>query len=138
MQESTAAAVIPTMRYRDAPAAIDWLCRAFGFGRHLVVPGPDGAIAHAELSFGAGMIMLGSYGSGELDHLMAVPGDAGGRCTQSVYVVVTDVDAHHERAAGAGAEIIMPPRDQDFGGRSYICRDPEGHIWSFGSYDPRG
>lgn len=118
MPEPTAAAVIPTMRYRAAPAAVEWLCRAFGFQRHLVVPGPDGAIAHAGLSFGAGMIMLGSYGSGQLDQLMAVPDDAVGRCTQSVHVVVPDADARHERAAGAGAEIIMPP-------------------WSFGSYDPR-
>ena len=130
--------IIPTMRYRDAPAAIEWLCRAFGFERHLVVPGPDGAVAHAELSFGGGMIMLGSHGSGEFDLLMTVPSDAGGRCTQSVYVVVADVDGHHGRAVGASAEIIMAPRDQDFGGRSYICRDPEGHVWSFGSYDPRG
>ena len=137
-EPTTAAAVIPTMRYRDAPAAVDWLCRAFGFRQHLVIPGPDGAVAHAELSFGAGLVMLGSHGSGEFDHLMAVPGDAGGRCTQSVYVIVADVDAHHEGAVRAGAEIVMPPRDQDFGGRSYICRDPEGHVWSFGSYDPRG
>ena len=129
---------IPTMRYRDAPAAINWLCRAFGFERHLVIPGPDGAVAHAELRLGTGLVMLGSHGSGEFDILMATPGDAGGRCTQSVYVVVADVDVHHDHAAGAGAEIIMPPRDQDFGGRSYICRDPEGHVWSFGSYDPRG
>ena len=134
----TAVTAIQTMRYRDAPAAVEWLCRAFGFERHLVVPGPDGAIAHAELGSGAGMIMPGSHGSGEFDHLMATPGDAGGRCTQSVYVVAADVDGHHDRAAGAGAEIIMPPRGQDFGVRSTICRDPEGHVWSFGSYDPRG
>ena len=138
MSNAPISTIFPTMRYRDAPAAIEWLCRAFGFERHLVVPGPDGTIAHAELRLGAGMVMLGSYGTGEFDRLMATPGDAGGRCTQSIYVVVPDVDAHHDRAAGAGAEIVKAPRDEDFGGRNYICRDPEGHLWSFGSYDPWG
>ena len=131
-----ATSVIPTMRYRDAPAAIEWLCRAFGFTRHLVIPGPDGTVAHAQLSFGAGMIMLGSCGKGEFDRLMALPGEAGGRCTQTVYAVVADVDAHHAQAAAAGAAIVSAPRDEDYGGRLYVCRDPEGHVWSFGSYDP--
>ena len=52
--KNTRATIIPTMRYRDAPAAIDWLCRAFGLERHLVVPGEDGTILHAQLSFGNG------------------------------------------------------------------------------------
>ena len=129
--------ILPTLRYRDAPAAIEWLCRAFGFERHLIVPGPDGTIAHAELRLGAGMVMLGSYGAGEFDRLMATPGDAGGRCTQSIYVVVPDVDTHHDWAAGAGPEIVKALRDEDFGDRDTICRDPEGHVWSFDSYDPR-
>ena len=130
--------ILPTMRYRDAPAAIERLCRAFGFERHLVVPGPDGTIAHAELSFGTGMVMLGSYGTGEFDRLMATPDDAGGRCTRSNYVIVADVDAHHGRAAGAGTEIVKAPHDESFDGRNYLCRDSEGHVWSFGSYDPWG
>ncbi len=128
--------VVPTMRYRDAPAAIEWLCRAFGFERNLVVPGPDGTIAHAQLSFGGGMIMLGSSREGEFDALVAMPGDIGGRCTQTVYVIVADVDARHARAAAEGAEIVIAPADQDYGGRLYACRDLEGHVWSFGSYDP--
>ncbi len=131
--------VIPGMRYADAPAAIDWLCRAFGFEKHLVVPGEgEGVIAHAQLRYGNGMIMLGSAGKhgGGFDELMTTPREIQGRETQSAYVIVEDVDAHHERAIAAGAEVVMPLKDQYYGGRGYSCRDLEGHIWSFGDYDP--
>ena len=79
--------IIPAFRYRDAPAAIDWLCRAFGFTRHLVVPGPDGTIAHAQLVLGGAMVMLGSGGRAEYDRLVVHPSEAGG-VTQAAYVVV--------------------------------------------------
>lgn len=131
--------VTPYLAYADAPAALDFLCRAFGFERHLVVPGEkEGSIAHAQLRFGNGMVMLGSAGThgGGFDELMTTPREAGGRCTGSVYVVVEDPDAHHERAVAEGAEVVMPLVDQDYGGRGYSCRDPEGHVWSFGDYDP--
>ncbi len=131
--------VIPGMRYHDAPAAIDWLCRAFAFEKHLVVPGEkEGAIAHAQLRYGNGMIMLGTAGThgGGFDEVMTTPRDIGGRETQSAYVIVEDPVAHHERAVAAGAEIVMPLEDRDYGGRGYSCRDLEGHIWSFGDYDP--
>ena len=127
------------MRYEDAPAAIEFLCRAFGFEKHLVVPGEEeGTIVHAQLRFGNGMVMLGSAGKhgGGFDELMTTPREAGGRCTASVYVVVEDPDAHHERAVAEGAVVVMPLVDQDYGGRGYSCRDPEGHVWSFGDYDP--
>lgn len=128
--------VIPTLRYADAPAAIEWLCRAFGFERHLVVPGEEGTIAHAQLVFGNGMVMLGSARESEFDALHKTPGAVGGAVTQSPYIVVVDVDAHYERAVAAGAEVVMPLRDEDYGGRDYSCRDPEGNVWNFGSYDP--
>lgn len=128
--------IIPAFKYRDAPAAIDWLCEAFGFERHLVVPGDDGTIAHAQLRLDEHMIMVGSASDDEYGRLMSVPDEHDGRNTQSVYVVVADPDAHHARAAAAGARVIMPVEDQDYGGRLYVCRDPEGHVWSFGSYDP--
>lgn len=128
--------VIPTMKYRDAPAAIEWLCRAFGFEEHLVVPGENGAIAHAELVYGNGMIMLGSAGDGPYDALVKPPRDVGTVLTQSAYVVVEDADRHHARAVAAGAEVVMPLVDEDYGGRGYSCRDPEGHLWNFGTYDP--
>jgi uncharacterized glyoxalase superfamily protein PhnB len=130
------ATVIPGVRYRNAPAAIDWLCKAFGFSKHLVVPGDNNTIAHAQLTFGNGMIMLGSVNEGEFGRLMKQPDQIGGCVTQSAYVVTMDPDAHYARAKAAGAEIVMEIRDNDYGGRGYSCRDLEGHLWSFGSYDP--
>ena len=129
------AAIIPALRYVDAPAAIEWLCAAFGFEKHLVVPGEDGGIAHAQLTFRNSMIMLGSVREGEYDDLLIQPTNAGA-VTQAPYVIVDDVDAHCARARAAGAEIVMEPADQDYGGRLYICRDSERHLWNFGSYDP--
>ncbi len=127
--------VIPGFRYRDARRAIDFLCDAFGFERHMVVEGDGNAIAHAQLRHGTGMIMLGSVrGDDEGDLVSAIP--EGGRPTSSVYVVVDDVDGHAARAREAGAEIVQEPEDQDYGGRLYGARDLEGHVWHFGSYDP--
>jgi uncharacterized glyoxalase superfamily protein PhnB len=128
--------IIPTLRYHDAPAAIEFLCRAFGFEKHLVVPGEDGTVAHAQLTLGDGMIMLGSARDDEFGRLQKPPRDVGGAGTQSPYIVVSDVDAHHARAVAAGAKVVMPPEDKDYGGRGYGCLDPEGHLWNFGSYDP--
>jgi uncharacterized glyoxalase superfamily protein PhnB len=128
--------IIPTMRYRDAPAMIDWLCEAFGFERHLVVEDGNCGIAHAQLVCGDAMIMLGSHREDDFGRLMALPGEIGNRETQCPYMVVENADAHHARAVAAGADVIMAPEDQDYGGRLYSCRDPEGHIWNFGTYDP--
>lgn len=129
---NTTATIIPTLRYDDAPAAVEWLCRAFGFQRRLVVPDDEGGIAHAQLVFGHGMIMLGSARDDAFGRLQG----PGGRVGQSPYVIVEDCDAHHAGAVAAGAEIVMEPEDQDYGGRLYACRDPEGNLWNFGSYDP--
>ncbi len=132
------ACIIPALRYRDAAAAVDWLCDAFGFERHLVVPGANGQVVHAQLTLGpngSGMVMLGSDSGGDYDRLLCDPQAAGG-VTQAPYIVIEDVDAHHERAKAAGAVIVMAPADQDHGGRLYACKDPEGHLWNFGSYDP--
>jgi uncharacterized glyoxalase superfamily protein PhnB len=136
MNPRSAPTIIPTLRYRDAPAAIDWLCRAFGFEKHLVVPGEGGTIAHAQLTFGNGMIMLGSARDDEFGRLQKTPAQVGGVGTQSPYVIVADADAHYARAVAAGAEIVYPLKDEDYGGRGYSCRDPEGHLWNFGTYDP--
>ena len=128
--------VIPTMRYYDAPAAIEWLCKAFGFEKHLVVPDDQNGIAHAQLTLGNGMIMLGSARDDRFGKMVRPPRDVDGVCTGSVSVTVADADAHYRRAVDAGAEILMDIVDADYGGRGYTCRDPEGHIWSFGTYDP--
>ncbi len=134
--KNTTTTVIPAMRYNDAPAAIEWLREAFGFEEHLVVPGEDGAIAHAQLVFGNGMIMLGSTRDDEFGKLQKPPSDLGGAGSQSCYVIVEDADAHYARAVAAGAEIVVEIQDEDYGGRGYSCRDPEGHLWNFGTYDP--
>ena len=128
--------IVPTLRYHDAPAAIDWLCKAFGFERHLVVPGENGTIAHAQLTFGNGMIMLGTARDDDFGKLQKPPRDVGGVGTQSPYVIVPDADAHHARAVAAGAKVVMPLEDKDYGGRGYGCLDREGHLWNFGTYDP--
>lgn len=130
------AKIMPTMRYHDAAAAIEFLVRAFGFDKHLIVPGEGAAIAHAELTLGDDMIMLGSAADDEFGRLQKPPRDVGGVCTQSAYVVVPDADAHHARAVAAGAKVVMPLEDKDYGGRGYGCLDPEGHLWNFGTFDP--
>lgn len=129
----TTANIIPTLRYHDAAAAIEWLCRAFGFEKHLVVPMENGQIAHAQLVFGNGMIMLGSARDDEFGALQAPLANAQGPVSQSAYIIVADVDAHHAQAVAAGAEVVLPPTDQDYGGRLYSCRDLEGNLWNFGS-----
>ena len=134
--KNTKSSVIPALRYRDAPAAVEWLCKAFGFKKHLVVPGEPGTIAHAQLSFGNGMIMLGSIRDNEFGKLIRQPDEIAGAETQAPYLIVEEADAHYARAKAAGAEIINEIKDQDHGGRLYTCRDLEGHIWNFGSYDP--
>jgi uncharacterized glyoxalase superfamily protein PhnB len=128
--------IIPAMRYRNAAAAIEWLCQAFGFEKHLVVPGENGTIAHAELTLGNGMMMLGSVRDNEFSKLVKQPDQLDGVETQSPYVVVKDADAHYARAVAAGAKIVREIEDASYGGRGYSCRDLEDHLWSFGSYDP--
>jgi uncharacterized glyoxalase superfamily protein PhnB len=128
--------IIPTMRYKDAPTAIEWLCKAFGFEKHLVVPGENGTIAHAQLSFGNAMIMLGSENDNEYGKLLRTPKDLNGFNTQAPYIVVEEVDEHYQGAIAAGAEIVLDIKDEDYGGRGYSCQDPEGYIWNFGSYNP--
>jgi uncharacterized glyoxalase superfamily protein PhnB len=130
--------VVPCVSYRDAPAAIEWLCKVFGFEKHLVVPGENNTITHAQLSFGNGMVMLGSAerpGS-EFGKLMKQPDEIGGAQTQTIYVVVPDADAVYARVRRAEAEIIVDIKDEDYGGRGFTCRDLERHVWSFGTYDP--
>ena len=133
--KDTRAAIIPTLSYRDAKAAVEWLVRAFGFEPHAVYE-QDGIVVHAELSFGNGMVMLGQVNDGPFGRYMRQPGDIEGRETQTPYLIVADADAHYARARAAGAEILLDISDKPYGGRDYTCRDPEGHIWTFGTYDP--
>ncbi|WP_225828207.1 VOC family protein [Streptomyces naphthomycinicus] len=123
--------IYPTVLYADAKAAIRQLTEALGFTELSVYETEGGKVLHAELVQGSGAVMIGSKGRGGLfDTAMKNAGPAG------VYVVVDDVDAHHQRAVEHGVEILMPPTDQDYGSRDYLARDTEGNIWSFGTYAP--
>jgi uncharacterized glyoxalase superfamily protein PhnB len=129
---SSALCIVPCLRYDDAPAAIRWLVDVFGFKEHLVVPGENNTIAHAELTFGPGMIMVGSVKN---DAFGKSPRQLGG-INQTIYVITEAVDAHYARAKAAGGEIVRDIQDEDYGGRGYTARDCEGHVWTFGSYRP--
>ena len=133
----TTSTIIPCLRYRKAHVAIDWLCNAFGFERHAIYADAE-TVHHAQLKFGNGMIMLGSVSDdgNEWSEQIVQPADIGMKQTQSPCVIVADADAHYARAKAAGAEIVSDIADQDYGGRGYSCRDLEGHLWWFGSYDP--
>ena len=132
---SRRAMIVPSLRYRDAPAAIEFLCDVFGFARRLVISGPEGSIRHAQLTLGDGMIMVGSAQNRDFGPHVKTPEEVGAN-TQSAYVIVPDVDAHYERAKAAGAEIVLEIQDASYGGRLYFALDPEGNLWHFGSYDP--
>jgi uncharacterized glyoxalase superfamily protein PhnB len=124
------------MRYRDVATAADWLCTAFGFEKQTVLTDDSGAPLYAQLTFGRALLMLAPVGDSPIEKFMKQPDEIGGAETQSCYIVVDDADAHNARAKAAGADIVLDVEDDSFGGRGYTCRDPEGHIWTFGTYDP--
>ncbi len=135
--KETKSSVIPCLRYRNALAAIEWLCTNFGFEKHAIYPNPDGSIAHAQLNLGNGMIMIGSVASeGEWGKLIKQPDQIGGAETQSSYLVVQDADVIYERVKAAGAKIVIDIKFEDYGGRGFSCLDLEGRLWSIGTYDP--
>jgi uncharacterized glyoxalase superfamily protein PhnB len=116
---------------------IDWLQHAFGFEKQAVYMAGESTVAHAQLTFGNGMIMLGSVNNGsKIASLMAQPDEIGNRGTQNIYLVVSDCEHIYTSAKAAGAEIVMELRQMDYGGKAFTCRDPEGHVWSIGEYDP--
>lgn len=124
--------IVPSIRYKNARKAIEFLEQGFGFEERLVIPGEGDLIEHAQLTLGNAMIMVGSDRDNEYGRLV----EAGTVQTIGLYVIVDDVAAHAERARSAGATIEMEPEEQDYGGSLYTCRDPEGVVWSFGSYNP--
>lgn len=130
------AAIYFSLRYRDALKMVDWLVEAFGFEKHAVFLSDDGnKVVHAELRLGEGIVMFGSSEGTDFAKLVQTPAELGGT-TASPYVATTGIDALCERARKAGAEICMEPTDQPYGSRDFICKDPEGHIWCFGTYRP--
>ncbi|MEX2193943.1 MAG: VOC family protein [Thermoleophilaceae bacterium] len=135
--------IYPCLGYRDARAAIAWLCEAFGFEERMVHAGEDRDVAHAELNLGPGIVMLGSQQEGMPSAGELTPRPTGdelnfAQLPFSIYVAIEDIDAHCARARSAGAEIVREPFDTDYGSRDYAARDLEGNVWSFGTYRPVG
>lgn len=125
--------IYPVLRYQEPDKALEWLKSAFGFAEHTVYRDDSGTVQHAELHLGVGMIMMSggredSWLGGKAADPLASP--------VSVYIAVDDPDAHHKRAKAAGAEIVHELSDMDYGSREYSARDPEGNLWSFGTYHP--
>jgi uncharacterized glyoxalase superfamily protein PhnB len=120
--------IFPALRYADARGAIEFLKSVAGFEELAVMENEDGTIAHAELVFEGGVIML----STRRDEEDRFPG---GPIT--MYVALDEVDAHHDRAVATGAEVVMELTDQDYGSREYAIKDPEGSVWTFGTYRPQ-
>ena len=123
--------IYPTLRYADPKAAMAFLTEALGFVQSHVTLAEDGTVGHAELSFGDGMVLVGTRSSGQPG-----PWDTG---RAVIYLVAGDpdaVDAHHARAVAAGATVVHDLVDQPYGSREYAVTDPEGNVWSVGSYRP--
>ncbi|MFB9902725.1 VOC family protein [Allokutzneria oryzae] len=114
--------VFPSLRYRDAAAVLPWLVSVFGLTERAVYADADGVVRHAELGWDDDTIMIGTAASG------------GG--SSWLYLTVADPDGHHSRAVAAGAEVVHGPADKDHGSREYTARDPEGNLWTFGTYVP--
>jgi uncharacterized glyoxalase superfamily protein PhnB len=127
--------IVPSLRYKDAPAAIEWLCQVLGFTRHAIYAQPDGSIGHAELTLGGGMIMLGSEKNDEYGRGFKSPAEIGAE-TRSAYIIVPDADAVFGRAQSSGATVVRPLQNTAYGSREFTIKDPEGHSWSVGTYDP--
>lgn len=133
---ATGASVIPTVRYRNVPAAVAWLQQAFSFEPHRLVKDAKGTVLYAELTFGTGMVMVAPIQESSLGDLMVQPDEIGGMETQICYLFVDNAKAHYARAKAAGAEIVLDIEVEATGGRGYSCRDLEGHVWNFGTHNP--
>ncbi len=120
--------ITPYLLYEDVGAAIDWLSTAFGFRERTRIPGPGGKVAHAEMEWADGLIMMGCP-SADCRNPNRL-----GQLTQHLYVYVDGVDDHFERAKKAGAKIVEAPADQFYGDRRYAAEDPEGHSWYFAEH----
>ncbi|TNF18829.1 MAG: glyoxalase [Rhodobacteraceae bacterium] len=129
--------LIPATRYRDPEAALGFLRDVLGLEEHAVYRDDDGRIVHVQMTLGTGLMMFGPDTASPFQRFMVHPDQTGGRETTTIYAVVDDLPARHARCLAAGAKVLMPLEDQPHGGASFTVADPEGHVWSFGDYDPR-
>lgn len=121
--------VTPAISYLNPKAALDFLRDAFGFELELLIEDENGNLAHSQMAYGDGQIMVGT----EWSENHRSPKSIGNKCTQTVHIHMTEnIDQHCDRARKAGAEIIQEPETQFYGDRTYRARDLEGHIWTFG------
>lgn len=127
MANTTDVILQPVLHYDDPEQALRFLTEAFGFHDHAVHKDPDGTIVYVELEFGGCYFGFGRTAEGDNPFNLGPTG---------VYMALDDPDAHHRRAAEAGADIVMEPTDQAYGSRDYAARDPEGNVWCFGTYRP--
>ncbi len=128
---------IPTMVYKDANKALEFLTQALGFKENAVYRDDKNVVQHAELNLGKAMIMIGTYHpETHFGKMIGTPNETNGLNTQSAFIIIEEVDKHYENAKANGAKIVMDIKDVDYGGRGYSCKDTEGYIWSFGSYNP--
>jgi uncharacterized glyoxalase superfamily protein PhnB len=131
--------LVPATRYRDPEAAFRFILDVLQLEEHAVYRSENGKIQHAQVTLGTGMMMFGPGAEGsDFDRLMADPSEIGGRETTTIYAVVPDVARRFDHVVAAGARVLMALAAQPYGGSSFTIADPEGHIWTFGDYDPRG
>ncbi|HYD14999.1 MAG TPA: VOC family protein, partial [Hyphomicrobium sp.] len=128
--------LMPLLRYRDLAAAMGWLEEAFGFEKQIAVNDSDGETIYGQMTYRGSLMMMGAVRDTDLDKLMRQPDEVGGVETQSCYIVVDDADEHYARARASGADVVLEIKSDGLGRRGYSCRDPEGHIWNFGTYNP--
>jgi uncharacterized glyoxalase superfamily protein PhnB len=128
---------VATLRYRDVVGATEWLCAAFGFRTQHVIRHEDGSIHYAMLAYGGDTIIL--FPADDLNAATQTngPGTDCAPSLQSCYCIIDDVEAHYRNAEAQGAFIVEELGDYEFIGSGYSCRDPEGHVWNFGTRDPR-
>ncbi len=124
--------LISNLIYADSNAAVDWLCRAFGFTLHFAAKDDAGTILHAELRFGDDLLYVANAKPND-KYGLAAPSTFQGQ-SQCVCAAMEDVNAHYAHAIACGAKIITEIADTEWGARLYTCADPQGHIWTFGNY----
>jgi len=125
--------IFASLTYDDPATAIEWLCRAFGFETNFVAKDDEGRLSHVELRFGPDILMIDPVRDGQG---MKSPRSLQAQ-SQFICLAVDDVDSHFEHARAAGAVIDSSPFDTHYGARIYVCRDPEGHLWTIGNYWPQ-
>ena len=125
--------ITPYLYYEDVGAALEFLTRAFGFKNYgRPMKQQDGRINHAAMKIGKDLVMMG-YPGAKYKNPKRLK-----QATQSLYINVSNVDKHFERAKKAGAKILAEPEDQFYGDRRYGAEDPEGHQWYFAQEIKKG